>query len=80
MSGIACSIIVSGTGLSALTPEAQIDIRSTGKAARVATAIAMPSFVALVITVRKIWTREILPDMGFSTLDVTLVVNPPVST
>jgi hypothetical protein len=40
MSGIACSIIVSGTGLSALTPEAQIDIRSTGKAARVATAIA----------------------------------------
>ena len=67
MSGIACSIIVSGTGLSALTPEAQVDIRSTGKAARVATAIAMPSFVALVIihTVRKIWTREILPDMGF---------------
>jgi hypothetical protein len=40
MSGIACSIIVSGTGLSALTPEAQIDTRSTEKAARVATAIA----------------------------------------
>ena len=67
MSGIACSIIVSGTGLSALTPEAKIDIRSTGKAARVATAIAGgPTFVALVITVRKIWTREILPDKGFS--------------
>ena len=70
MSGIACSIIVSGTGLSALTPEAKIDIRSTGKAARVATAIIRVwSFV--VMTVRDL--EKEMPEMGFRTLVMTLV-------